>query len=456
MNYIYHKNLEPLSKLNFQKSDVVYVKILSGNDSIHPRNNGPVLSIFSVNWKDVHVVNHLHDEYFKISFNEFINEFHRATKNCTHKFCKDLKNTLHFSDSFLGKYYNDFEVFFFNRNSEEPSYEENSLYKHFYKDKYSNGLNVIIPVAKHVEFFVEEINSVKDFNLYGELYESGYRSLTDKIIPFLYNIEKHGIYCDKKLVGRYFGEDKIKFLKESYLYSNYNIFSQTGRPSNAIYNINLSALNKDNGERSFIKSRYGKDGMLILFDFKAYHPHLLSNLINYKLPKFDDFYIWITDQMKKYADSTQTNLKGEVFTQMYGKIDKKYLKIEYFNKLDDFIKQRWKYFNDNGYVDTPIFKRSIKECHIAEPFPNKVTNYLLQAYETERNSVIMETVNHYLTTNKKLTLPVKYDYDGFLFDSNKGDGKETLIEIKNLLETGGYPVTVKVGNDFDKMTKIQL
>jgi hypothetical protein len=141
--------------------------------------------------------------------------------------------------------------------------------------------------------------------------------------------------------------------------------------------------------------------------------------------------------------------KGSVFQQLYGKIEEKNLSIPYFRAIQDYIDQRWKYFKNNGYVDTPVYRRAITENHIKGAFANKVTNYILQAYETERNCEIMKILSGLLVGKK--TIPILYSYDSILFDIHKSDGLDVIHKIKNIMETDGFPVTIKVGKDFHDM-----
>jgi phage-related protein len=70
----------------------------------------------------------------------------------------------------------------------------------------------------------------------------------------------------------------------------------------------------------------------------------------------------------------------------------------------------------------------------------------MQSLETSRNVLILKEVLRYLK-NKKTKL-VLYTYDALLFDFNKEDGKETLEELKEILESGGkYPIKFKYSND---------
>ena len=78
--------------------------------------------------------------------------------------------------------------------------------------------------------------------------------------------------------------------------------------------------------------------------------------------------------------------------------------------------------------------------------PQKLMNYVMQSLETSRNILILKDVLRYLQ-NKK-TKVVLYTYDALLFDYSKEDGKETLEELKEILESGkNYPVKFKFSKD---------
>ncbi len=78
--------------------------------------------------------------------------------------------------------------------------------------------------------------------------------------------------------------------------------------------------------------------------------------------------------------------------------------------------------------------------------PQKLMNYVMQSLETSRNILILKDVLEYLKDKKtKLAL---YTYDALLFDFDKNDGKQTLDELQNILQSGGkYPVKFKYAKD---------
>ena len=83
---------------------------------------------------------------------------------------------------------------------------------------------------------------------------------------------------------------------------------------------------------------------------------------------------------------------------------------------------------------------------------NKLFNYSIQAFETERNIQKILQIQDFL--NDKGTNLVLYGYDSFLFDFSKGDGVKTLKKIKNILEENNYPTKIKMGYIYNGITDI--
>ncbi len=88
----------------------------------------------------------------------------------------------------------------------------------------------------------------------------------------------------------------------------------------------------------------------------------------------------------------------------------------------------WKNFNKNGYISTNCYY--IKKEHHPKIHAQKLFNYYIQATETENNILKIKEIQEYLEDKK--TKLVLYIYDAFVFDVAKSDGKETLIDLKNI------------------------
>ena len=101
----------------------------------------------------------------------------------------------------------------------------------------------------------------------------------------------------------------------------------------------------------------------------------------------------------------------------------------------------WEQYEKTGVVlnahSSKPFTKALKDMH-----PAKLMNYMMQSLETSRNIVILKNVLRYLKDKK--TKVALYTYDAILFDFSKEDGKNTLEDLKLILEeTNKYPVKFK-------------
>jgi DNA polymerase I-like protein with 3'-5' exonuclease and polymerase domains len=267
----------------------------------------------------------------------------------------------------------------------------------------------------------------------------------------LWKIESHGMMVDRKKFKISFPDKIID--PRGYVYTEYNLFTSTGRPSNRFGGVNFAALNKTDGSREPFISRYGKDGKLIMIDYSAYHPHLIAQLINYNLPT--DVYSYLGKYYYSKENLTEYELSGSkltTFQLLYGHIPDKYLYIPYFKKINEYIHNRWDYFTKHGYVDTPVFKRRITNIKLKEPSPAKLFNYIIQASETEYNMEMLVNVNSFCN-NKKIA-PILYTYDSLLFDVHNDDAD--FLELKNIMSYGKFPVKCYSGDNYNKMELINI
>jgi hypothetical protein len=303
----------------------------------------------------------------------------------------------------------------------------------FYISKYRNipKINRIIPILKHSELCSTRAETALKSTSF-EASES-FIEYNDKVISSLYHIEKVGINR----------ADKI-------MYTEYNIFTAAGRPSNRYGGINYAALNKDDGTRRKYWSRFKMGGMLEL-DFDAYHLRLIANLINYELPKTS-----VHEYLgKQYFDKDQLtkeeyNKSKEIsFTVLYGGIPKEFMGIEFFKKTITFINDLWADWNSKKYITTYLFKRPIYARNHKGMNKQKLFNYYIQAYETEQNIMTMDKIFKVLKNyNSKLVL---YTYDSFLFDFDIKDGNSFIQDIKNTMK---YPVKTQFGANYDDMKDV--
>jgi hypothetical protein len=235
-------------------------------------------------------------------------------------------------------------------------------------------------------------------------------------------------------------------------YTSYNLFTKTGRPSNSIDGTNYAALNKEDGTRKKYTSRF-TGGVLAEFDYDAYHLRLIANLIDYPTPS-ESFHKHLG---KLYFDSD--NLTDEQYKEsklitfriLYGGVPDEFMEIEYFKLVDDYISALWNTYNRKGYIETPILKKRFYKKNFDNLNSQKLFNYMIQAYETESNYIILKDIFKML--EGKESKMVLYIYDAFLFDISPSDGKEIMKEIKDIMK---IPTTLHIGKNYHDMQNFDI
>jgi hypothetical protein len=97
----------------------------------------------------------------------------------------------------------------------------------------------------------------------------------------------------------------------------------------------------------------------------------------------------------------------------------------------------------------PLSGRKIYKKNFENMNANKLFNYILQAYETEVNSLMLFQIFEYLyEMDSHLIL---YTYDSFLFVYDKNDGPSFIEDIKNILNQFNMKVSLKMGFNFHDM-----
>ena len=344
------------------------------------------------------------------------------------------------------------EYFHYNERIEDDSDTQAHI---FFTEQFANfsDLNCIIPITKHIEkcqTIVERFFNVYDYLVLDEAFNN-YNNL---VIDSLHILESQGLRINNEKLHEYFPESKTY---DYFVYSEYNIYTTTGRPSNRFGGINFAALNKENGSRSSFVSRFGKEGFMLSFDYDAYHLRLLADLIDYNFPKNVSVHEYLGKQYFQknvLSEAEYTESKAISFKQLYGGIASEYLDIPFFMKAHEYTQLLWQQYLDSGFIETPLFSRKLFKSFFTNMNAAKLLNYLLQAYETERNmAVIHNILQRTQSFSSKLIL---YTYDSFLFDFNKNDGKQFVQLIKNELEQQGkFPTKIEIGPDYNRMVAVK-
>lgn len=426
----------------------VIIHVVTNNDNIHGALSVPLLVfVKNVDTDKVYIININHsDTDYLICVDKLVSDINKLF--CT-KFVLDKKKILHILPLVNLK---DLQLIDFIENGKTDDTDYIPSNYRFYYNKFNNfsGINNAIPITIHSQVF-ENICKIYEETIENFNEDDSYKSINDNILENLQKIEKNGLYVDCNTFKTHFDTKPHNHM----VYTEYNVYTATGRPSNRFGGVNYAALNKEDGSRKSFISRYGDDGMLFLIDYSGYHPHIVGKLINYELPS--DVYAYLAKYYYGKEELTPEEIKEAktiTFQCMYGNIPSELLEIPYYKKMNEYIKHRWEFFNENGYVETPLFKRRITHNHIVDPNPNKLFNYILQASETEFGMAVLNDINVYL--KDKQTKVVLYTYDSLLYDIHKDDGKNTLIEIKRIMNQRGFPVKCYIGHDYDHMITINI
>lgn len=235
-------------------------------------------------------------------------------------------------------------------------------------------------------------------------------------------------------------------------YTQYHPYTLTGRPSNTFGGINYGALNKDDGSRSRFVSRYGSDGILIQFDYTAFHVKLIASLIGYHLPHNVNIHEYLGKmyfQKNSLTEEEYHKAKAQTFKILYGGIPQEYQAYPFFQRTQNLIDTMWDAFQMDGEIATFVFNRPLYKSNLSDMHKMKLFNYLLQSFETEFNiQKICEL------RDAGLEGLMLYTYDSFLFDVPSTNMNSFIASVKAILETDGMTVSVSVGNDYGNMVDV--
>ena len=397
---------------------------------LHPLNNELSFIFIYCDGRN-YILSHKHVDTLRIDLEGIYDVL--STKGYKWVFqTKKFLNTLKMSGFSLY----DIDTAWFLKTAQTIDYRQpfDGLLHSWKRNGYQTNLIQSIPILKLGEViqtlipnYIDLDDTDYNFNWYNTTY-----------IPLLSEIEQMGVRVDrKKFTDRYSASSKHLTPSDT-VYTEYNPFTLTGRPSNRYGGINFSAINKTDGSREV----FIPNGIFLQMDYDAYHLRLIGKLIGYTLPQ-TSVHRWLGEQ---YGVSYEES-KSISFQLLYGGIPDEFLEIEFYRLVKGYIDTLWEETNRMGYLKT--LKRRIPLSWIEQPNPQKVFNYLIQAVETEVNveklQRIIETIRD---TDIRLTL---YVYDSFLFDVPLEVDRGKIGELKEIVEGGGFPIKASWGVDYSKV-----
>jgi len=417
------KQLELFSRLDY---DEVFLEPILANDNIHPSLNDIIaIYIKGINASKGYIVCLNHSEttsckWPKLNYNKI---YVRNKKLCTYFF-----NTKNFKDVH----------FLCDFNEDITTHAHQYFYANF---AVKCDINRIIPIVKHYEKCELIFDEVKD--ICGKEEPKSFNFFNSSATNCFYWVEKEGIRVNKELLKQKFElNEDIYSLNGKFIYSQYNLYTTTKRPSNSFNGINFAALNKDNGAR---KSFIPNNDEFVEIDISAYHPTLISNLIGYKFKEKD-----IHQHFAEIYDVDYQKSKELTFKQLYGGVFKKYEHIEFFSKTKKYIEELYSKYNKDGFIEVPISEYRFCKEKLGKIGAQKLFNYVLQNLETANNVRILGGIIRLLKMKK--TKLVLYTYDSFLLDKDNTE-EDTIKAIYEVFNKQNLNIKVSYGKDYDSLQK---
>lgn len=380
----------------------VFIEPVMFNDNTHPGlNELSLLYLKPLNNDKGYMLCITHDETFSLD-NTLVNSILRSFKTI---FVRDKKQFLHF--------------FPFNNIKEisEHSKEQITTKTHtYFYQKYGikHDVNLIIPTSKHYEKCELIWGSIKKY-----CKKTNNEFLDKRSIVFSV-IESNGIKIDNKIFDNHFKPVNYDFsIQEDIIYTDYNFYTTTGRPSNSFNSINFAALKKDGSRKAFIP----KNDCFIEYDLTAYHPILVGKIIGFDFGEETPY-----EYFAREASIEIKTAKVEFIKQMYGGVFDKYTHIEFFKKMQIYVNSIWEEFNTKGEFTCPESGKIFYKNKLEEMTPGKLLSYIIQNLETSHNVNMMWEMMKIL--RGKETQLILYVYDSFLFDVNENE-----IDVMKKIET---------------------
>ena len=418
---------EQLSKLHEHCTDNCFIQIISGNDNYHPK----LTNISSIYYRCLNSKGYIFPINHSETFNLDIEDVLEFLKKHNIIYVIDKK----FHDYFLPSTLTVSDIQFKSLNKTnkiiKPSEYDTPAHTHFYREHYfRNNINNIIPVVKHLEKWEKVFEHIKPYldgkinvwfdNIYTEVFRT---------------IEQQGLKISLNKFNHHFEPQFEDYsINKHKIYTSYNLYNLTTRPSNTFNNINFAALPKENGARNAFIPDYD---CFIELDFSAYHPSLIGSILGYKFNKSP------YEDVSEILNVSIEEAKEITFKNLYGGIRKELQDKPFFEQINGLIKKMWNIYQQEKQIKLATGRILHYNLELS---PTKIFNYYVQSLETKSNVDLLKKLLYYLST--KQSKIVLYTYDSILIDFNKEDGIETVKEIKQILESTGFLTKMKRGNNY--------
>lgn len=431
MAYFIVETKEQLSKL--PKAEKCFIDLVSLSEETHPALTTPC-ALYYNDFEKGYIFPINHSEGFPISLDEIQN------------FLFDIPKIY-----LLDKKWHSYFLYlpqavdvYFNILDKDGEIKDIHCYTPVHLDfhnkfKYSENMNTLIPISKHYEKCECMFETVKDY-----IGEEVNLEWQNNYIQAYKWVEEQGLTTDARVFDKFFEPTwKARSMKDNRIYTSYNLFNITSRPTNAFNGINFLAFNKENGSRAAFVPQ---NDVLVEFDFDGYHLRLIANMLNVPLPSNESIHVILGRQYFDKDELTPEEYqesKKITFRQLYNGVEEEYKKIELFNEIDEFIQSMWEEFKRQRSLRLPN-GRKLKGKDFT---PQKLFNYYVQCLETVNNVKKLTALRELFKGKKSRVILVVYD--SILIDYSAEDGKGFLQQIKDTLEEGGYKVKGQKGDNYN-------
>ena len=402
--------------------DKVFIEPILYNDRVHPALNHVSLLYIKPLVNDKGYILCLnHNEALKLNKTPITN----LLSSYKEIYVRDRKSFIYF---FPLK--NTIDISFYAPEYVEPT---TPTHETFYQNHgHRDNVNTIIPLTKHYEKCELIFDKVKDY------FKTDNVKFNNKATSVFFAIERNGIKLNKQQFDKHFELNHEHFsIQDDTIYTQYNLYTTTGRPSNSFNGINFAALAKENGCR---KSFIPNNNRFIEIDINAYHPTLAAQLIGYDFGDETPY-----EYFAREAEIEVNEAKILMFRQLYGGVYNEYKYIEFFQLIEEHVNKLWKEYTTHGYISCPISGHMLTN-DIKDINPQKLFNYTLQNLETSTNVCIVWDIIKVLK-NKKTKI-VLYTYDSILLDY---DDDDILDQIKEVFKKYNLRTKITKGLNYDKM-----
>jgi len=431
MAYFIIETKEQLERL--PKAERCFIDLVTLSEETHPLLTAPCVLYYN-DFEKGYVIPIKHSEAFALdletvqSFLQSIPKVYLLDKKW-HSYYLDLPQAV---DLY-------FTVLDVDNNLKDLQCYTNVHLDFYNKFKYQIEVNTLVPISKHYERCECMFEEVKPY-----IGKESNLEWQNKYVEAYKWVEEQGLTLNERVFNKFFEPIwKDRSLRNNVIYTSYNLYNITSRPTNAFNGINFLAFTKDNGSRAaFIP----ENDAFVEFDFDGYHIRLIANMLNLFLPNNESIHVILGREYFKKQELTPEEYqesKKITFRQLYNGVEEEYKHIELFREIAEFIKAMWDSYKHVGYVELPNGRKLAK----GDFTPQKLFNYYVQCLETVNNIKKLLALKE-LFKNKKSKV-VLVVYDSILIDYSAEDEKGFLSKIKAVLEDGNYKVKAQKGDNYD-------